>query len=72
MNAIHSTNTNTNLKGCNFHFVQNLWKHFSIKIGRKQLKDKELRKHLRYLSCLPYVPVPDVVVAFEIIKKVPR
>ena len=42
-----------------------MWKNFDSRIGKSNLKNASLRASLRYLSCLPFFSVSDVVGAYE-------
>lgn len=63
----HIKNYNFKIYGCYFHFNQNLWKHFQKIYGRSQYKGK-LKNFYRYLQALAFVPLQDVVYAFELLQ----
>lgn len=57
--------------GCWFHLSQNLWKHmqeYSLHI--EYVKDKMIWRSYQRLKSLPFVPIKDVIKAFELIVKV--
>lgn len=69
INAVREAFPESTVHGCFFHFTNNLWKNFEKRIGKSSLKNVSLRTSLRYLSCLAFFPVSDVVTAYEWIAK---
>ncbi|CAF1433378.1 unnamed protein product [Rotaria sp. Silwood1] len=59
-NAIH--------RGCLFHFGQCVWRHIQDNgLSKKYQDDENFRLNVRKLLSLPFVPVVDVVEAFNLV-----
>ncbi|CAF4231708.1 unnamed protein product [Rotaria magnacalcarata] len=55
-------------KGCLFHFGQCIWRHLqSLGLQKKYQEDKYFHWNVRKLLALAFVPVVDVIKAFEFI-----
>nr|XP_046484281.1 uncharacterized protein LOC124220003 [Neodiprion pinetum] len=54
------------IRGCHFHFAQCIWRHIqSVGLQVKYGEDAEFAPHVKMLIVLAFVPVDDVVAAFE-------
>lgn len=61
INAIHHELPMTQVKGCNFHFSQAIWRKVQD-LGLVELykSDHETRRHVRMCAALSRIPVPAV------------
>ena len=73
LNAIKNNFINTEITGCYFHLIQNIWKHVQLeKLTTEFVGSSEFRLAFKYLKALPFVPIKDIIVAFkEICSAVP-
>ncbi|CAF1257971.1 unnamed protein product [Rotaria sordida] len=56
-------------RGCLFHFGQCVWRHIQDNgLSKKYQEDECFRSNVRKLLSLPFVPVDDVVAAFQMIE----
>jgi hypothetical protein len=56
---------NVKINGCLFHFMQALWRNMQkLGLAAKYSSNKQVRTTFRYLRCLPFLPVKDVIPAF--------
>jgi hypothetical protein len=66
-NAMSISFPNIVLQGCFFHFSQCIWRQIQqhYEIAKKYREDEEFALHLRQLGALAFVPVSDLVSAFD-------
>ena len=69
-NAIRKMQPDTEIKFCFFHLGQAVWRNVQ-KLGftRKYMDDHEFRLNVKKMICLAFVPVDDVIFAFEALRK---
>jgi hypothetical protein len=67
MNAFHSAFPNAIQRGCFFHLSQSIWRRIQQTEGLKDkyTDDSDFALQVRHLASLAFVPVDDVVGAFE-------
>lgn len=66
MNAVRAHFPGIDLRGCLFHFGQNVWRHAEDNGLKGPYKnDEEIRKQIQYLLGLPFVPVEDIPEVFD-------
>ncbi|CAF0766296.1 unnamed protein product [Brachionus calyciflorus] len=69
-NAIVNVFPGTQIVGCYFHLVQNLWKQVQgNSLTKRYCSDGNIRKAFRCLQSLVFVPKKDVVYSFMELKK---
>ncbi|XP_034944254.1 uncharacterized protein, partial [Chelonus insularis] len=67
MDAIKETYPGIKISGCHFHFTQCVWRHIQLcGLQARYNKDVTFALNLKLLMALAYVPVNDVISAYEI------
>lgn len=68
VNAINQNFEGVNVSGCFFHLTQNVWKQIQ-KVGLQTRYNNyiEFAVNIRMLAALAFVPVADVIRAYEIV-----
>lgn len=66
INAASNIFQKADLHGCFFHFGQCVWRHIQS-VGLQQMynNDDQFAWHMKHLIALAFVPVTNVIVAFE-------
>ncbi|XP_034944394.1 uncharacterized protein [Chelonus insularis] len=68
MDAIKETYPGIKISGCHFHFTQCVWRHIQLcGFQARYNKDVTFALNLKLLMALAYVPVNDVISAYEVI-----
>lgn len=68
INAINQNFEDVSVSGCFFHLEKNMWKHIQqIGLQTRYNNDSEFAVSLRMLAALAFVPVNDVIRAYEAI-----
>ena len=66
INAIRNVLLQTNISGCFFHLLSNLWKHIQrAGLQERYMNDPEFGLQLRMIAALAFVPPQDVVNSFD-------
>ena len=67
INAFSNVFPNAELHGCYFHFTQCIWRRIQgiPELLRKYTEDTSFALQVRQLAALSFVPIPDVIEAFE-------
>jgi len=67
INAFQFSFPNSEHRGCFFHFSQSIWRRVNdiSEIRERYVKEAEFAHNIKKLVCLAFVPVNDVVIAFE-------
>ena len=66
INAIRNVLLQTNISGCFFHLLSNLWKHIQrAGLQERYMNDPEFGLQLRMVAALAFVPPQDVVNSFD-------
>ncbi|RMZ94417.1 hypothetical protein BpHYR1_019189, partial [Brachionus plicatilis] len=73
INAVDEVFSDTETCGCFFHIKKSIWRHvqeYGLATAYKDIKeDNQTKLYTKMLACLAFVPVEEVVSAFETLKK---
>ena len=68
MNSVQNIWPETILKGCYFHFRQNLWRQIQqLGFVTDYNNDEEAKKFFRWFAVLAFVPLDDVIKAYDLL-----
>ena len=69
-NAIKKMQPDTEIQFCFFHLGQAVWRNVQkLGFSRKYMDDDEFRLNVKKMICLAFVPIDDVIFAFEALRK---
>ena len=69
-NAIKKMQPDTEIQFCFFHLGQAVWRNVQkLGFSRKYMDDDEFRLNVKKMICLVFVPIDDVIFAFEALRK---
>jgi hypothetical protein len=69
LNALRLKMPMSIILGCYFHFCQSLWRNMQKKgLSNSYISNKEIRTCFKYLKALCFVPISDVIRAFNLIE----
>lgn len=71
LNALRGSFDGISIRGCLFHFTQNIFKNAvnrGLRIPFFDLEDPNIRNQVRYLMALPFIPLEDLMETYDMLE----
>ena len=70
INAVQQVYPQTTLVGCLFHLCQSVYRHVQSEgLQERYLENEEFRANIRMIPALAFVPIGDIIPAFEVLSE---